>query len=129
MDAYGDLRGLVADTVATWKTGAVTLRRTTTAAPDPAEPWTPGAPTTTTYDLDAVVKGVSADYIDGTTVIATDLMVVVSPKARDEDGAVVDIVPTMADVLLLDGVAKVIKRIQPAPASGPAALFRIFVAS
>lgn len=128
MDAYGGLRGLVAGTIATWKTGVVTLTRITTGPPDPDTPWTPGAPTETVYDLDAVVKGATGDYIDGTTVVASDLMVVASPIAR-RAGISAAIVPVMSDTLKIDGETKVIKLIKPSPASGDAALFRIFVAS
>lgn len=128
MDAYADLRGLVTNTMATWKSGAVTLTRTTNAAPDADTPWIPGAPTETVYDLDAVVRGVSAEYVDGTVIVASDLMVVAAPIARLA-GTPVTIVPAMGDTLQIDGKTKAIKQIKPAPASGDAAIFRIFVAS
>lgn len=130
MDAYAGLRELVAGTVATWKTGTVTLTRTTRAPADPETPSTPGAATTEVYELDAVVKGVSEQYINETTILATDLMVVASPQARRaSDGVVVQIDPQMSDVLTIDGAAKVIKAIKPSPAAGDPAVFRIFVAS
>src|SRR5690349_881300 len=119
MDSYGYLHGLAADTIATWKTGAVTLTRTTRAAADPETPSTPGAATTEVFNLDAVVKGTSEQYVDETTILATDLMVVASPKARRaSDGAVVEIDPQMSDTLQIDGATKVIKAIKPSPAAG-----------
>ncbi|OYY40455.1 MAG: hypothetical protein B7Y08_18495 [Rhodospirillales bacterium 24-66-33] len=124
-------RASAARIIAKWKTGEVVLIRTHPGAPDPDRPWIPGTPTTTdVYVLDARVDGVAADLVDGSTILATDLVVIASPKARDTvSGAVVDIVPTITDTLTLDGQTKVIKRVQPYPAAGPAALFHIFVAS
>jgi non-ribosomal peptide synthetase component F len=106
----------------------ITLTRTTNAPPDPETPWIPGEPTAAVYTLDAFVRGAAAEFIDGATVVASDLMVVASPKAV-LNGAAVDIVPEMSDVLQIGGTDKAIKKIMPAPAAGPAALFRIFVAS
>lgn len=114
----------------------VTLTKIVPGAPDPATPWIPGAPTTDVYEIDAKIDGVAAQYVDGTTVLASDLAVIASPKARHishnsepADGAVVDIEPAMADTLQIGGVDKVIKRIVPAKDGGVVALFRIFVAS
>lgn len=128
-------RASVARVIAKWKTGEVTLTRVTRADPDPETPWIPGAPTFDVYALDARVDGVASDLIDGTTIIATDLVVIASPQARHTlsdgeaaSGAVVDIVPTIADTLTIDGEEKVIKKVQPYPAAGLAAMFHIFVA-
>lgn len=127
-------RASVARIIAKWKTGDVTLTRVICADSEPETPWIPGAPTFDVYALEARVDGVTADMVDGTTVHATDLVVIASPKARHTDGeaadgAVVDIVPAITDILTIDGQAKVIKRVQPYPAAGPAAMFHIFVAS
>lgn len=129
MDRYAAKRRRVARIISEWNTGTITLTRTTTGAPDPSTPWTPGAPTTAVFTLAARVDGVTADYVDGTTVLATDLLVIASPKARDAGGDVVDIVPTMADEIAIDGAAKVVKKIEAVPAAGPAARFHIFIAS
>lgn len=114
----------------------ITLTKTVPGTPDPATPWLPGTPTTDIFELDAKVDGVAAQYIDGTTVLASDLVVVASPKARHithngapADGAVVDLDPEMADTLQIGGADKAIKRILPAEDGGVIALFRIFVAS
>lgn len=108
--------------------GTVTLTRTTTATPDEATPWIPGTPSTAVYTLQARVDGVAADHVDGTTILATDLMVIASPKAT-LNGATVDLVPLISDALTIDGAVKTIKRIDPVPAAGPAARFNIFVGS
>lgn len=116
--------------------GTVMLVQATPGAPDPETPWLPGEPTVDVYALDARVDGVSAGYVDGTTVLATDVMVIASPKAthtlsdgEPADGAIVDVVPTMTDVLRIDGQEKAIKKIEAVPAAGPPARYHIFVAS
>jgi hypothetical protein len=120
-----------------FNTGTVTLTRTTRAAPEDETPHIPGEVTSTdVYTLDARVDGVTADYVNDTTIVATDLDVLASPKATHTltngeaaDGAVVDIVPEMTDVLHIDGEPKAIKQITAVPAAGAAVMFHIFVAS
>ena len=136
MDSYAEIRDRVAAVLKEWNTGAVTLTRTTRGEPDAATPWIPGASTLDVYALDVRVNGVSAEHADGTTILGADLMVIASPKATHTmsngspaDGAIVDLVPQMSDVLAIDGAVKVIKKIKAVPASGPAAMFHIFVAS
>lgn len=128
-DRYAYARSRVAARLAEFNAGAVTLTRSTFADPEPETPWLPGAATTEVFELDARVDGVTGDYIDGVTIVATDLMVIASPRARDSDGDVVDIVPDMTDLVAIDGETKAIKKIEAVPASGPAARFHIFVAS
>lgn len=135
-DVYAPKRARVAAILKRWNTGTVTLTRSTPGTPDPETPWIPGEPSVDVYGLDARVDGVTADQIDGTTILATDLSVIASPKARhlttdgeDAYDAVVDIVPTVNDTLEIDGEQKAIKRVQSVPAAGPAALYQIFVAS
>jgi len=118
----------VARQIGRYGAGTITLTRTTTGTPDPATPWIPGAPTTAVYTLAARVDGVIADHVDGTTILATDLMVIASPKATLA-GAPVDLVPRISDTLTIDGATKVIKKIGQVPAAGAAVRFHIFVAS
>lgn len=106
----------------------ITLLRISRAPSAPGTPWSPGAPATTTYVLDGYVSGDVSKYADGTSILASDLMVVASPKAT-LDGVVVDIEPRMTDTLTIDGHVRAIKRVRPSPAAGAPALFRIFVAS
>lgn len=127
VDVYASKRRRVARMIKRWNAGNVTLMRTTPGEPDEATPWEPGEPSTEVYTLRARVDGVAADYVDG-TIIATDLMIIASPKALLAD-VEVDIVPNMTDVLSIDGAAKIIKKIEAVPAAGPAARFHIFVAS
>ncbi len=127
-DAYAFARGRVAAAVNRWNTGTITLTRTTRADPAPETPHIPGAATTSTYTLSARADGVAGVYADGTTILATDRMVIVSPKAA-LNGATVDIVPRQSDVLAIDGKVHAIKKIDAVPAAGTAARFHIFIAS
>lgn len=135
-DLYAPKRRRVARKIRQWKTGTVTLTRSTPGAAEEATPWIRAAPTLDVYALDARVNGVAEEQIDGTTILASDLIVIASPKARHTlsdgepaDGAVADIEPRMTDTLAIDGSVKIIKKIDAIPAAGPAAMFHIFVAS
>ncbi len=135
-DPYAPKRRRVTIKARQWKTGVVTLKRTVREDSDSETPWIPGdVSTEQTYVLDAVVKGVASDYVDGATVLASDLMVVMSPKAvsyeeyPEDEISVSDIEPVMSDKLLIDGRQKTIKRIQPVPAAGTPAMYHIFIAS
>ena len=136
MDALTSIRDRVAGIIAERHAGEISLVRSTVAASEPDTPWIPGAAVRDVFALLGRVDGVTADMIDGTVITATDLVVIVSPKARHvmtgeeaANGAVVDIVPTTADTLEIDGQAKTIKRVVALPAAGAAAMFHIFVAS
>lgn len=110
------------------KGARLTLTRTAEGPSDP--PWQPGAPTTTAIEFDGFVRNVAAELIDGTNIVASDLMVVASPRAtRVSDGASIDLAPQMTDTIDIGGSTKTIKRILPAPGAGSAAIYRIIVGS
>lgn len=119
----------VARQIKRYSSGAVTLVRTTTGTPGADTPWEPGAPSLDVFTLDARVDGVTDDHLADGAIVATDLVVIASPKATNSNGAVVDFDPRMTDVLRIDGAAKSIKKIEAVPAGGPPARFNIFVAS
>lgn len=109
--------------------GTITLTREIRAQSDPETPWRPGAVTSTAvYTLDARADGTAGEYADGTTVLATDRMVIASPRAT-LNGTVVDLVPFITDTLSIDGEAKVIKKIDAIPAAGSAVRYHIFIKS
>lgn len=128
VDLYASKRRRVARLIERWSTGVVTLTRSVNAEPAPETPWLPGAATTTVYTLNARVDGVIADYVNGTTILATDRMVIASPKASLGD-EVVDIEPRASDTLAIDGEEVTIKEVKAIPAAGPAAMFHIVIAS
>lgn len=132
----GSMRRNVARQIKRYGGGTVTLTRRTPAAAEPETPWTPGLVSTEVYDLDAVVAGVTADHVDGTLILASDLVVTVAPFGRHTlsdgeaaDGALVEIAPALSDTLTIEGAAKIIKSVRRVPAAGPVACFRLFVAS
>lgn len=123
------MRRNVARMIAWYSSGTVTLTRSTPGAPDSDTPWEPGAPSVDVYTLDARVDGVTDDHLVDGSIVATDLVVIASPKALNSSGVVVDFDPAMTDVLVIDGATKSIKKIEAVPAGGPPARFNIFVAS
>jgi len=68
--------------------------------------------------LDAVVRGVTAEYADGTNILRSDLMIVANADAYD---------PTMGDQIRLDGKIVQVLRIMPIPAIGETVAYRIIV--
>lgn len=110
-DRYAKFQKTATRLIGKWKQGRVTVIRVTQAEPPPDhpswEPWT-GETTTQVYELDAVVKGVSAKLIDGTTVIASDQELVCSHKMTlvetvvGDDDPVVSSTPVPFDASLLD---------------------------
>lgn len=89
--------------------GVVTLTKTTPGTPDPETPWIPAEPTTTVYTLDAVVKGVSQRFVDGTTILATDLEVT---------AAVFGAYAEPGDTLAIDGQVVLVIKTMQIPAAG-----------
>jgi hypothetical protein len=89
---------------------------------DPGTPtgdeWNPIPGTPTAYSLNATASGVSDQYVDGTTVLASDLMV---------NAAVFDIEPSMKGTVTIDGKTHQIIRIIPKPAAGVTVAWGIIV--
>lgn len=117
---YARMQGTASRLMARFKQGTVTLTRSVdTGTPIDADAeWLGNAVTTTVYTLDAVVKGVSKEFVDGTTILATDLEVTC---------AVLAVVPVMTDKLTIDGTVRTIKKIVQVPAAGVAVAFKLFV--
>lgn len=100
------------------KQGSVTLTRTISSTPDPDEPWVPVPPITQSEDLSAVVKGVSARFVDGETVLASDREVLCAPPGMGIEPA---------DVLTIDGDPVTVIRRTNIPGAGIVAAIRIIV--
>lgn len=131
-DRYAKFQKTATRLIGKWKQGRVTVVRVTqTEKPDdwPTwEPWT-GETTTQVYELDAVVKGVSAKLIDGTTVIASDQELVCSHKMTLVETIVGDHDPVVSstpaefdagllDTLSIDGKPVTIMRDLTVPGAG-----------
>ncbi len=122
-DFYAEMQGIASGILAEFKQGTITLSRTPTAAPETETPWEPGAPTTTTYTLDAVARGanqteIGSAYTNGTLVLASDLVVTC---------AVPEVEPQMTDAVTIDGREYVIKGISRKPAAGTPVAYALFV--
>lgn len=81
----------------------------------PAQSWEDPVETETRTTIDAVVRGVSSQFVDGVTILATDLQVLSSSA-----------IPTGAR-LEIDGSTRVIIRHDKIPAAGVTVAHRYFV--
>lgn len=115
MTIYDSSRKTASRLFAKFAQGDVLLRR---AAPAAGDPWSPAAGPAVDHPLDATVSGVSARYVDGTLVTASDFMV---------RCAVPPVAPDPADMIVVDGAPRAILKIQPVPAAGAPVAYLIFV--
>lgn len=118
-DFYADMAAIADEVMTEFKQGTVLLRRTVPGASDPLTPWIPGVPTVTDYPLKAAVKGVSQQYVDGTTVLSSDEQVTCSVPTVTPD--------TATDSLLIDGVAVTVVKNFAIPAAGTPVAYRFIV--
>lgn len=121
MGFYEEMRDEVASPLlAEFAQGTVTLTRSVdTGTPIDADaPWLGNVVTTTVYTLDAVVKGVSKEFVDGTTILATDLEVT---------AAVFGAEPAPADTMAIDGQTVTIIKTMRVPAAGTIVAWKFVV--
>jgi hypothetical protein len=120
MAFYDEMRGVADELLGEFAQGTCTLKRVTTAAPNPETPWIPGEETVTTYPLAAAVRRVSQKYVDGTLIVATDNQVTFAVPA---------IVPAMSDILVIDGAEHAMKDLRPIPGAGVVVAYIAFIAA
>lgn len=118
---YEELGSVATGLLREFKQGSVSLVSRTQAAGSTA--FEPGALTEVSVPLDAVVKGVSKKFVDGNSVLSSDLEVLIGPVGTD--GSSVN--PTMADVIEVDGVRRTIKKVVQTPAAGTPVLYTVIV--
>jgi hypothetical protein len=75
MAFYDEMQDMASELIDELKQGAVTLRRETPGAPDPAEPWVPVEPTVETWPLAAAVRRLHQRYENGALIVETGDMV------------------------------------------------------
>jgi hypothetical protein len=116
MGFYDEMKAVADELLGEFAQGTVTLSRVvqTPAVND----WDEPSEAVTAYTLQAVVRGVSKQFIDGTTILATDLQATV---------AVPSVVPVPNDLLLLDGDAVTVLRVDAIPAVGTVCAYRLFL--
>lgn len=115
---YAKMQATASRLMGRFAQGAVVLTRSVPGTPDPETPWVPVPPTVTNYTLDAVVKGVSKEFIDGTTILATDLEVTCSVFATD---------PLPSDTLSVDGKVVTVLKAMKIPAAGVTVMHKFIV--
>lgn len=127
MTFYDDMALVAKTMISNYKTGDVSLRRTTSAKPDPAQAYNPATVVTfDTYIMEAAVLGVTADNVDGELVTYDDLKVITSPFFW-LNGVEIKIEPQMSDEIWIDGRNHRINKIERLPAAGIPSAFFIFV--
>lgn len=113
-DIYTDLQGVASEILSEFQQGTV---RYIHPGADTGTAYDPQPGTPVPYDLDATVRGVSAQYIQEGYISASDLQVTASVFGRE---------PTLEGVVEIDGREHQIIRIDPVPAAGTAVIWRIF---
>lgn len=120
MTFYDEMCGVADDLLGEFAQGTVTLKRITTAAPDPSTPWIPGGETVTTYPLKAAVKRLHQRYEDGVLIVETGDMVTF---------ATLEVTPVLTDKLVIDGLERVISNLTPIPGAGVTAAWKAWCAA
>lgn len=101
--------------------GVVSLKRVTTAAPNPATPWIPGAETVETYSLRVAVRRLHQRYENGVLIVETGDLVTFA--------VVPGIVPALTDKLVIDGTERAITSITPVPGAGTPVAWKAWCAA
>lgn len=117
---YDDMAAVTTSVLSEFKQGVVVLTKTTPGTPDPETPWIPGTPTETEYTLSATVASVADEFVDGTTILATDDMVTAAPFGAE---------PGPGDTMTIDGNAVTIIRQMRIPKAGTVVAWKWVVRS
>lgn len=118
MAFYDEMADMATELLTEFAQGQVSITRVTPGAPDPDAPWVPVEPTTQTATLAAVVNGVSKQFIDGESVLASDLEVLFAVPA---------FAPELADVVTIDGRPVMPVRLIQVPAAGTPVAYKLIV--
>ena len=113
-DFYEDMQSIATDLIGEFKQGTVQYVAVV-AVGGPVD--NPGPSTLTTYTVNAVVRGVAFRYIDGTSIVSTDLQFTISGDQP--------FVPDMKGHVTVDGVKHTIIGIMPKPAAGTPVAYTI----
>lgn len=94
--------------------GAVTLTQSVTMPG--ANEWDPPTTIETEEALDAIVSGVAQEFVDGSTIVATDVTVQCS---------VPSVLPEVGDYLKIDGKPHTVLIVHPLPGAGDPVAMRM----
>ena len=120
-DFYGRLQGTASRLMAQFSQGHVVY---TITGPSTGPEWNPAPGAPVSYTLDATVAVVGTvdggfnRYVDGTLILATDMLVTC---------AVFAVEPSLAGTITIDGKACQIVRVDKVPGAGTVIAWRIFV--
>ncbi len=114
MTFYNRIRARHDRLMADYGHGSVTLTKVETV-PGP-EPWSPPTTIETEETLDAIVSGVSAEFVTGSSIVATDLSV---------QCVVPTDMPNAGDIVKVDGNARAVLAVHPLPGAGDPVAVRI----
>ena len=126
-DRYAAFQATSDRLLADWRQGTVTLTRTIQGTPNPETPWIPAPTSTVTYTLDAVAKDVASKYIDGTTILGTDIQVTAGTNMTKSDGSAERYEPSPGDVIAVDGRGVTIVKTMRIPRAGTGVAWRFIV--
>lgn len=117
MSIYNRLTTTSTRLLAKYKQGVVEIGRPVTTPG--AEPYDPPTTSTSWTEVDAVVKGVSQKYVDGSTIVMSDLEVLTQTPATFDRAA--------GDLMRIDGDVVAVLMVEPIPAAGSAVATRMIV--
>lgn len=118
MTFYEEMAGIASELLDEFKQGVITLTKPGTSTPGP-NPWDPPIITDpVVHNLDATAKPVSEEFINGTTIVATDIEVTAAVFGAD---------PDPADQMQIDGRSATIIKVMRMPAVGTVIAWRLIV--
>lgn len=118
MTFYSDLRNVASDLLREFAQGVVEVGRPVTV--EGPEEWSPPVTTIQWTRINAVARGVSQKYVDGASIVATDLQLTVDFG---------DYNPAAGDRIRIDGKEVSVLRFDRIPAAGEVVATRVFVRS
>jgi len=130
-DIYDDFQELSNELFEEFQQGTVKLIRTTEGVP--ANEWEAGTPTTVEFLLSATATGVLEKYVDGKTILSSDLQINSAVKATNlTTGIAVDLIGSNqpskeTDKLEIDGSVKTVEAIKQIPSAGTPVTLIFFV--
>jgi hypothetical protein len=110
---YDRLRTTTTRLMSTYGQGVVEVGTTTTV--DGAEEWLPPTGTTTWEEIDAVVSGVSKEYVDQVNIVASDRQILTQAEISP------------GQLIRIDGAVVMVLSVVPIPAAGTPVAVRYIV--
>ena len=113
---YSDMAGMAKDMLTEYNQGTIDIGRTVVTAG--ANSWDAPSSVTTYLTVMGIVRGVSRQFVDGVTIMATDLQVI---------AYIADYEPLPGDLMEIDGNPVAVLRQDKIPGAGTTACWRFIV--